>query len=59
MLTKQSDVVDPLHDEFVRYSRYLIDHPPPEGMLFVLVEVLRKVAELTVWLEERKKKEWE
>jgi len=48
---------DPLRRQFWEYARYLVDHPPPEPMLWVLVEVLKETADLVAVLEERRRKE--
>jgi hypothetical protein len=46
-----------LHEQFADYALFLIDHPPPDPMLWVLVELLKDTADLVVVLEDRQRQE--
>ena len=48
---------DPLHRQFAQSAEYLIDHPPPQMMLWVLSELLRATVDMVVILEARRDEE--
>lgn len=48
---------DPLQRQFVQNAQYLIDHPPPPMMLWVLSELLRATVDMVVILEARRAEE--
>lgn len=48
---------DPLQRRFAEHCQFLIDHPPPQMMLWVLVELLEDVANMVTVLEARQEEE--
>ena len=46
-------VPDPLQRRFADNCQFLIDHPPPQMMLWVLVELLEDTANMVTVLEAR------
>ena len=48
---------DPLHRQFAQSAEYLIDHPPPQMMLWVLSELLRATVDMVTVIEARDEEE--
>lgn len=48
---------DPLQRRFAEHCQFLIAHPPPQMMLWVLVELLEDTANMVTVLEARESEE--
>ena len=48
-----------LKDEMLFLANYLAEHEPPPGTLWVIVESMKSVADLTTWIEDLKHGEYD
>ena len=46
-----------LQDEMLFLANYLVEHQPQPGMLWVIVECMKSVADITTWIEDIKHQE--